>query len=141
MKKFNKYGAGHRNQPSNLNLATIGWFYKDDTADGFALACSNYDNPQLFKELNQLHDSISKIYDELGKISISEHLSELNRAIKWWTEHHDAVGRPKNKVVNWEVSPNTRTALYSICTTIQYLTHIGYIKNDNYNGMMFQYVS
>lgn len=142
MKKFNKYGANHKNI---TKLSGIGWFYKDDTAEGFSYQASQWLDKDSFKLAVKMNDTIKsgvekmKTHFDSKEHMIKELLDDLHRSIKWWNGYHNLGDRNFGK--NYEISLNESVigCLVSICSCIYILTEEGVIKNDNYNGMLYQY--
>ena len=118
-----------------------GAYYKDDKSDGFMIT---FDDRKLIKKLIETADMGYEEYmnasPDQKEAFIENDFGLLKQEIK---NFNTAVGMPAGRPKGWgEGKPlnaaATKAAL--LCAvTIDFLTRIGQIKNDNYNGMHFAY--
>tara|TARA_R110000803_G_C11812055_1_gene300827 strand:- start:35 stop:550 length:516 start_codon:yes stop_codon:yes gene_type:complete len=124
-----------------------GAFYKDDTQEGFnfAISADKYgDETQSiinsFISTSEEMYNDSKKWDEVTKVEqiaacrrhLIEDIKEYNKLA-----NIPASGRIGYSITN--LSPEAVRVAFMISTSIHFLTMLGDIENDNYNGMHFMY--
>ena len=123
-----------------------GAFYKDDTAEGFnfAIKPGKYDD-ETQSTINNFISTAEKMYndskewDEVTKMEqiiacrryLAEDIKEYNKLVNM------PEGRPSTFTA--KIGPEALKPAIMICTSIHFLTMLGEIENDNYNGMHFMY--
>ena len=118
-----------------------GAYYKDDQSDGFLFTTSD---KEVIKDLMDCADKGVKEYNESTpeqKREMIEHdFGFLKQEIKAFNK---AVGMPEGRPKGWVpkgyISQAALKAALVCSVTIDFLTRVGAIKNDNYNGMAFTY--
>lgn len=118
-----------------------GAFYKDDKPDGFMIT---FNDKQFIKKLIKAADKGYQEYmnasAEVKEVLLENDFGVLKHYIK---KFNTAIGMPANRPKGWGAGKELNEAALeagAICAvTIDFLTRIGKIKNDNYNGMQFMY--
>ena len=139
-------------QKNNFRLTSqkgpisYGAYYKDDTAEGFnfsILPGEFGDDTQSV--INNFISCAEKMYNDSKKWNTSTRLEqiiacrrELREDIK---EYNRLVNMPEGRPSGFypQVSQEAFKVAFMISTSIHFLTMLGDIKNDNYNGMAFMY--
>ena len=145
MKKYNKYGAAHKNATHKLlidagmtDLQMIGCFYKNEGNDGIGL--SNFDpkGAQLILDacVNMHKNAMNMI--QRGELTIEQYkadmLEQLNNELIPYLKPNrvfrdDAENPSEDKV---------RARILTYCD-IYALEQLGVIPSDEYNGMHYAY--
>jgi hypothetical protein len=149
--KFNKYGADHRNNLP-VQMTQVGWFYNNDKVGGFAFSVSKWQDEELFDIMRRLNNKFEENIDELmydmeGNLSdedkkmFTDYIeSELQDNINNWYELNNL--NPNEPLGNHIVITNESIPhLGRICSSIQLLTKMEAIPNDEYNGMSYAYMN
>jgi len=150
--KFNEYGANHRNTLP-VELTQVGWFYNNDKVGGFAFSISKWQDEELFRIMHRLNNKFEEnidelIYDMEGNVSdedkkmFTDYIeSELNDNILKWYEMNNL--NPNEPLVDYDlkISNESIPHLGRICSSIQLLTKMEAIPNDEYNGMSYAYMN
>jgi|694.fasta_scaffold02671_11 hypothetical protein len=134
------------NQPKNEYINTFGAYYKDDTLDGFSFGVMGYEQANMlstavFKMTEAELEDLEKTGEEFDAKECFKHLED---SIKYWNLHTIGSERRKEKHCIANVNFGDENILKStmcIMQDIHILTTLGYIKNDNYNGMTYGYAS
>lgn len=131
-------------KPTNEYINTFGAYYKDDTLDGFSFAVMGYENSKFFSDA--VHEMTKVELADLKKnneeFNAEECFEHLESSIKWWNMNTMGSERRKERHCVADVdmkNENVLKATLCIMQDIHILTELGYIKNDNYNGMAYGY--
>ena len=134
-------------------LINFGTYYRDDQDDGVSISFGIYNEP-LPGFTQTMYENVTLCGNHMitdirnGKDTVESIFSQLITAIKDFNiEVFGSEVRPRNKTYEINLvkdcEPNTNLiALMSvIMSDIYVLTELGYIKNDNYNGLHFVHMS
>ena len=120
-----------------------GAFYKDDQEDGFAFTVDTQKGPQNQQLISMLLDTHDKMINDYNKMSDDVKEAEI---VQQWE-----IMRANKDKFNKMVFPEGRKGFVKDIpveaiepallagTAIHFLTTVGEIDNDNYNGMHFMY--
>jgi len=120
-----------------------GAFYKDNQDDGFAFTVDSQKGPQNEMLISLLLDTHDKMMEDFNKMS--EDLKEAEIVQQW------GIMRANKDIFNKIVFPQGRKGFVKHIpseaiepaimagSAIHFLTSVGEIDNDNYNGMHFMY--
>lgn len=120
-----------------------GAFYKDDKADGFAFTVDAKKGPQNAMLINMLIETSEKMVKDFYMLPKEQQDSQildqktiLNYSMKAFNTIVFPEGRKGfiNNIPDDAVEPGLTAA-----SSIHFLTSIGEITNDEYNGMHFMY--
>jgi hypothetical protein len=128
---------------------TYGAFYKDNTNEGFALTLNAIVGSEEGKSnTKSIIDSLIKcstnMYNDYQKMTKEEKVQEvyecwglLEQEIKKFNKIAFPNGIRLGKTI--DITSELAGIGSVVSTTIDFLTQIGEIKNDNFNGMSFGY--
>ena len=131
---------------TNQYINTFGAYYKDDTLDGFAFFVMGYEQSKLFSDaiFKMTEVELEDLKKSGKKFDAVECFKHLEDSIKYWNVHTLGSARRKERHSIADVNFNDENVLKATMCIIQdihILTELGYIKNDNYNGMVYGYSS
>lgn len=120
-----------------------GAFHKDDKMDGFAFTIDSKQGPQnsmLIKMLLDTHDNMIESYNDLPDEVQDDEILFQKDLLKRSTQAYNAIVFPEGRkgfvnLIPQEAVEHGITA----ATAIHFLTTLGHITNDEYNGMHFLY--
>jgi hypothetical protein len=123
-----------------------GAFYKDDTAEGFnfAIKPGKYDD-ETQSTINNFISTAEKMYNdskEWDEVTKMEQIIACRRhLVEDIKEYNKLVNMPEGRPSGFypKVSQEAFKVAFMISTSIHFLTMLGDIENDNYNGMHFMY--
>ena len=125
-------------------INTFGAYYKDDTLDGFSFAVMGYEQASKWNDMIKLMtDTELEDLKKNGKtFDAKDCFKHLEDSIKYWNLHTIGSEKRKERHCVADVNLNDENifnATLCIMQDIHILTELGYIKNDNYNGMTYGY--
>jgi len=142
MKKFNKYGAAHKNQllidAGMTDLQMISCFYKNEGNDGIGL--SNFDpkGAQLILDACVKMHKFATNMIQRGEITIEQYKAEL---LEQLTTELIPYLKPNRVFRDDAENPSEdkiRARILTYCN-IYALEQLGVIQSDEYNGMNYAY--
>ena len=142
MKKFNKYGAAHKNQmlinAGMTDLQMISCFYKNDGNDGIGL--SNFDpkGAQLILDacINMHKNAMGMI--QRGELTIEQYKADMLEQLTTELIPYLKPNRVWRDDSEKDSEDYFRAKILTYCN-IYALEQLGVIQSDEYNGMNYAY--
>jgi hypothetical protein len=131
----------------NVKLSAIGWYYKDNTNDGFSFMINNGQEAfQFYEKLPAIYEEsyqseMKQIKDQYGmeKLNMSTSV-QLKRLIK---DYNDLAFGKVNRLGFNQVGMIITNQMFQIVVKIGLLIYIleknGKIVSDDFNGMLYTY--
>jgi hypothetical protein len=121
-----------------------GAFYRDDKEDGFCLTLNRDKAEENGKLINTLVDTVSKMikdYEMLPDDIQFEERQDIWNQTKLNIQKFNSICFPNGRVGNYvpDIPFEAIESGMIAATGIDFLTRIGEIQNDNFNGMHFMY--
>jgi hypothetical protein len=133
-------------KPTNEYINTFGAYYKDNTLDGFSFGVVGYEQSKMFSDavFKMTETELEDLKRTGKKFDSVECFKHLEDSIKYWNLH--TIGTKRRTKLHCVADVNLKDdnvfkATLCIMQDIHILTQLGYIKNDNYNGMVYGYSS
>ena len=136
MKKFNKYGAAHKNQmlinAGMTDLQMISCFYKNDGNDGIGLSQFDPEGAQLTLDacVNMHKHAMDMI--KSGQLTIEQYKADLFEQLTTELIPFLKNSTNKNSTEYYQAQALTYCDIYA-------LEQLGVIQSDEYNGMNYAY--
>jgi len=134
---------------SQKGPSTYGAYYKDDTNEGFAFTLnaivgSTESKVNTKDMIDRLVKCSTNMYNHYQKMTPAEKVQEVYECwglLKQEIKKFNKVAFPTGiRLGNTaKITPELAGIAAIVCTTIDFLTRVGEIENDNYNGMAFGY--
>lgn len=140
-------------ETGSTNLIGIGFYYKQDTPDGWSFHAMKKqpmwdfisDIEKDCQRLFELEMTAIKEQSEGYEVSLNDFqldtFNMLHRLIKefWIGLGYSDGKQPINKNIDVEINEERAQLIMAICIQIFYLSKWDLIPNDNYNGMSYNY--
>ena len=136
MKKFNKYGAAHKNQmlinAGMTDLQMISCLYKNDGNDGIGLSQFDPEGAQLTLDacVNMHKGAMNMI--QRGELTIEQYKADMLEQLT--TEFIPTL----KSDIDRDSEMHVRATILTYCN-IYALEQLGVIQSDEYNGMNYAY--
>jgi len=135
-----------RKNGNSKKIISYGAYYKDDQADGFCFGLSTLTSPHTKAIIDRLIKCTDRMVEHYNKMSPEGKIIEVYEC--WGLlrqeilKYNKAAGVPVGRPAGFQANVSNKVSFGSAtiaATTIDFLTRIGEIKNDNFNGMAFVY--
>lgn len=130
---------------------SYGAYYKDNTDEGFVFTIDCIQGTPEQKQINKkvinmmigtvtnmLRD-YRKYPEKTKKLMVDDQWNLLHESIEEFNKLAFPNGKRGRLGVKVDITPELMKPGFMASTAIDFLTNVGEIKNDNYNGMAFHY--
>lgn len=128
---------------SKTGPSFYGAFYQDDKEDGFCLVLDKNqfkNNEWLINTLISTHDNMVKDYEMLPEDVQRDEVSYQKTILRQNIDKFNEIAFPNGRVgLSVDIPEDAYQYGIMAASSIHFLTTIGEIPNDNFNGMHFMY--